>query len=39
MLGKMDPYSFEKQLNCCEVRKVGDDDEKCLTTGENYMTV
>jgi hypothetical protein len=21
-----DPYSFEKQLNCCEVRKVGDDE-------------
>jgi hypothetical protein len=26
VLGQWDPYSFENQLNCCEVRNVDDDE-------------
>ena len=28
MLGQRKPSSFEKELNCCEVRNVDDDDDE-----------
>jgi len=42
MLSQWDPYSFEKQLNCCQVKNVsgGDNDDlkKTCECGHTYLT-
>jgi hypothetical protein len=43
MLSQWDPYSFENQLNCCQVKNVdggggNDDDKKTCECGHTHLT-
>jgi hypothetical protein len=37
MLVQWDPYSSENQLNCCEVRKLDDDDDDTVKLADDFL--